>query len=141
LANHFHSLDKLRSATIEDLSEIEGIGGVVAEAIVEWFERPSSKELLDKFKKYGVEPQTAHEIKGPFSGKNFVITGTLESMSREEGAERIRALGGKFQSSVSKDTDYLVVGDNVGESKLKKARDFGTKQIEEKEFLRLLDRK
>jgi DNA ligase (NAD+) len=141
LAAHFHSLEKLQAATIEELSEIEGIGEVVAEAIVEWFERPSNQKLLEKFKSYDVEPQTAREIKGPLSGKNFVVTGSLDSMSREEAAERIRSLGGKFQPSVTKETDYLVVGANVGESKLKKARDLGIKQIDEPEFLTRLDTK
>ncbi len=108
----------LSNSTIDELSEIEGVGEVVAESIVEWFEEPHNKKLLEKFEKFGVKPQSAHEVEGPLSGKNFVVTGGLESMSREEAAERIRALGGTFQSSVGKETDYLVVGANVGESKL-----------------------
>ncbi len=140
LADHFHSLEKLQKATIDELSQVEGIGGIVAESIVEWFAQPSNKKLLKKFAKFGVEPQTARQIKGPLSGKNFVVTGTLESMSREQAAERIRALGGKFQPAVSQETDYLVVGENVGESKLTKARKLGTKQISEKEFLKLVGR-
>jgi DNA ligase (NAD+) len=139
LANHFHSLEKLGGATIDELSKVEGIGGVVAEAIVEWFEQPDNKVLLDKFKKFGVEPEKTEAVKGPLSGKNFVVTGSLESMSREEAAERIRALGGTFQSSVGTETDYLVVGANVGESKLSKARKLGTKQVGEKELLKLID--
>ncbi|HSX17794.1 MAG TPA: NAD-dependent DNA ligase LigA [Candidatus Saccharimonadales bacterium] len=138
LANHFHDFEKLAKATIDELSEIEGIGEVVAESIVEWFERPSNQKLLGKFKKNEVHPEEAHPPRGPLNGKNFVVTGSLESMSREEAAERIRTLGGKFQSSVSQETDYLVVGANVGESKLKKARDLDTNQINEKEFLNLL---
>jgi DNA ligase (NAD+) len=74
------------------------------------------------------------------SGKRFVVTGTLETMSREQAGERIKSLGGTFQNAVAKDTDYLVVGENVGESKLKKARSYGTKQIVEKEFLKLIDK-
>ncbi len=140
LATHFKTLPKLGSSTIDELSEIEGVGEVVAEAIVEWFEEPRNKRLLEEFQKYGVEPEAAKEIYGPLTSKNFVVTGGLDSMSREEVAERIRALGGTFQSSVGKETDYLVVGANVGESKLKKARDLGTEQISEKELLRLLDK-
>ncbi len=140
LATHFKTLNKLSNSTIDELSEIEGIGEVVAEAIIEWFEEPRNKKLLEKFEKLGVEPQTAKEIKGPLSGKNLVVTGSLESMSREEAAERIRSLGGTFQSSVGKETDYLVIGANVGESKLKKARDLGTKQIDEKTLLKLLNK-
>ena len=140
LASRFHGLDNLSKATIDELSEVEGVGEVVAEAIVEWFEQPSNQELLEKFEKYGVHPEKAETVHGPLSDKNFVVTGSLDSMSREEAAERIRALGGTFQSSVGKDTDYLVAGANVGESKLKKARDLGTKQIDEKELLNMLSK-
>ena len=138
LATHFKTLNKLSNSTIDELSEVEGIGEVVAEAIVEWFEEPRNKHLLDKFASLGVEPESAREITGPLSGQNFVVTGTLDSMSREEAGERIRALGGTFQSSVGKETDYLVVGANVGASKLAKAEKLGTKQINEDEFLKLL---
>ena len=140
LANHFKKLDLLSNSTIEELSKIDGVGEVVAEAIVEWFEQPHNKKLLKKFKKFGVKPKEVHHIGGPLSGVNIVVTGSLDSMSREEAAEKIRALGGAFQSSVGKETDYLVVGDNVGESKLTKARKLGTKQISEQELLKLLSR-
>ncbi|OVE78607.1 DNA ligase (NAD(+)) LigA, partial [bacterium G20] len=138
LANHFHTLGKLEKATIEELSEVEGIGEVVAEAIVEWFAQPHNQKLLQKFQKFGVRPEEVHKTTGPLTGVNIVVTGSLESMSREAAGERIRALGGTFQSSVGKETDYLVVGANVGESKLTKARKLGTKQITEKDLLKLL---
>jgi DNA ligase (NAD+) len=138
LSAHFKLLKRLSESTIDELSDIEGIGEVVAESIVEWFEEPRNKRLLKKFEKYGVKPESAHETTGPLSGKNFVVTGSLESMSREEAAEKIRSLGGTFQSSVGKETDYLVVGANVGASKLEKAAKLGTKQINEEEFLALL---
>ena len=141
LANNFHTFERIKSATIDELGEIEGIGNVVAESVVEWFERPANKKLLKKFNQYGVVPQEARPPKGPLSGKNFVVTGSLDSMSREEAAERIRAKGGKFQSSVSRETDYLVVGANVGESKLKRANQLGTKRLDEREFLKMLDRR
>jgi DNA ligase (NAD+) len=111
---------------------------VVAEAIVEWFSEPVNRKILGAFKNNGVKVQEVKKVGGPLSGKKLVVTGTLDSMSREEAGERIRALGGTFQSSVGKDTDYLVVGHNVGASKLTKANKFGTKQIEERELLRLL---
>ncbi len=117
---------------------MEGVGDVVAEAIVGWFADPDNQKLLEKFEKVGVKPVYQSRAKGPLHGKNFVITGTLESMGRDLAAERVRALGGTFQSSVGKDTDYLVVGANVGASKLKKAEKFGTKQIHEAEFLDLI---
>jgi DNA ligase (NAD+) len=138
LSNHFKTLERVSNSTIDELSEIEGVGEVVAESIVEWFEEPRNKRLLEKFEKFGVKPESAHEATGPLVGKNFVVTGSLESMSREEAAEKIRALGGTFQSSVGKETDYLVVGANVGESKLEKARKFGTNQINEQQFLKLI---
>jgi DNA ligase (NAD+) len=138
LAAHFKTLNKLSNSTIDELSEVEGIGEVVAEAVVEWFEEPRNKKLLEKFAKVGVEPEKAKEISGPLSGKNFVVTGHLESMSREEAGERIRALGGTFQSSVGKETDYLVVGANVGAGKLSKAAKLGTKQVNEADFLEML---
>jgi DNA ligase (NAD+) len=138
LATHFKTLNKLSNSTIDELSDVEGVGEVVAEAIVEWFEEPRNKKLLQKFDKYGVHPEVAHEVTGPLSGKNFVVTGSLDSMSREEAGERIRALGGTFQSSVGKETDYLVVGANVGASKLAKADKLGTKQIDEEAFLKLI---
>ncbi len=141
LATHFKTLQKLSESTIDELAEVEGIGEVVAEAIIEWFEEPRNKRLLAKFDKNGVKPESAKEIKGPLSGKNLVVTGSLDSMSREEAAEQIRALGGSFQTSVGKETDYLVVGANVGASKLAKADKLGTKQIDEAAFLKIIDEK
>lgn len=138
LANHFRTIEALAEATIEELSEVEGIGEVVAESVVEWFSEPRNQDLLAKFKKDAVWPRPVEHVGGPLSGKNFVVTGTLESMGREQAAERIRALGGTFQNSVGKDTDYLVVGANVGASKLAKAAKLGTKQLTEQEFLQLL---
>jgi DNA ligase (NAD+) len=141
LATHFKTLSKISNTTIDELSEIEGIGEVVAESIVEWFEEPRNKHLLEKFEKHGVKPESAHEVTGPLVGKNFVVTGSLESMSRDEAAEKIRVLGGTFQSSVGKETNYLVVGANVGASKLEKANKLGTKQINEQELIKLIGEK
>ncbi|HVW23261.1 MAG TPA: NAD-dependent DNA ligase LigA [Candidatus Saccharimonadales bacterium] len=138
LANHFRSLEALSAATIDELADIEGIGEIVAESVVEYFAEPRSQKLLAKFREFGVWPQEVKKVGGPLNGKNFVVTGTLDSMGREEAAEKIRALGGTFQSSVVKDTDYLVVGANVGASKLAKAAKLGTQQIDEAAFLKLI---
>jgi DNA ligase (NAD+) len=138
LANHFRDLEKLSEVTIDELAEVEGIGEIVAESVVEWFNEPRSRNLLQKFKRLGVQPEPVKHIGGKLSSQSFVVTGSLESMGREEAAERIRALGGTFQSSVGQDTDYLVVGANVGASKLAKAAKLGTKQLTEAEFLKLL---
>lgn len=138
LAQRFGTLEKLAEATLDDLEEVDGVGEIVAESIVAWFADEDNQELLRKFARLGVKPQTAQAIQGKLSGKNFVVTGTLKQMSRDLAAEKIRALGGTFQSSVAKDTDYLVVGANVGASKLTKAAVFGTTQISEAEFLKLI---
>lgn len=139
LANHFRSLEALQAATIDELAEVEGIGEVVAESLVEYFSEPRNQKLLEKFKSHGVWPQTVAHVGGKLSGQSFVVTGSLQTMSREAAGEKIRALGGTFQSSVGKDTDYLVVGANVGASKLAKAAKLGTKQIDEQALLKLLE--
>ncbi len=138
LANHFRSLEALAAAEIDELSTVDGIGEVVAESLVEWFAEPVNQQMLQKFQQYGVEPQEVKQVGGKLSGQSFVITGGLEHMSRDQAAERIRALGGVFQSSVGKDTNYLVVGTNVGASKLKKADKLGTTQITEADLIKLL---
>ena len=137
LTARFESLDALTHATIDQLEAVDGIGKVVAESVAAWFADEDNLALLEKFAQLGVQPQFEKK-QGKLSGKNFVVTGTLEGMSRDEAADRIRALGGTFQSAVAKDTDYLVAGGKVGASKLKKAEQYGTKIIDEKEFLELL---
>jgi len=138
LANHFRRLETIAEATIDELAEVEGIGEVVAEAVVEWFSEPRNQKLLAKFEELGVVPEPVKRVGGKLSGKSFVVTGSLETMGREQAGEKIRALGGTFQSSVGKDTDYLVVGANVGASKLTKAAKLGTKRLSETELIQLL---
>lgn len=138
LANHFRKLDNIGTASLEELRSVEGIGDIVADSILLWFDDEDNQKLLAKFRSLGVWPQDIKTIGGKLVGKKFVITGSLESMSRDEAAEKIRAQGGTFQSSTGKDTDYLITGANVGSSKLEKARKYGTKIINEKELLDLL---
>ncbi len=138
LANHFRSIDALAAARIDELSDVENIGETVAESVVEWFSEPRNRKILDTFRLCGVRPLEVKQVGGKLSGQNFVVTGHLDSISRDAAAERIRALGGVFQSSVGQDTQYLVVGANVGASKLKKAEKFGTKQITEQDLLDIL---
>lgn len=138
LAEHFGSLEKLGQATLDELLQVEGIGEVVAESVLGWFADPDNQKLLEKFNNLGVEPFFESHARGPLHGKSFVITGTLEQMARDEAGDKIRSLGGTFQSSVGKDTSYLVVGKNVGASKLKKAEKLGTKQISEQELVDIL---
>lgn len=136
IASWFGSLGKIREAPFEKLNEVEGIGDVVAESIYEWFHDKKNLELLDKFEKLGVgyikEKRTSE-----LAGLTFVITGSLSSMSREEAEEIIRNKGGAATSSVSKNTSYVVVGENPG-SKLAKAESLGVKIIDEKEFSKIL---
>lgn len=141
LANHFHTLDALRAATIEELHQVEGIGEVVAESIVAWFASEDDQALLQKLLEVGVEPQKAEAPKGPLVGRAFVVTGSLETMDRDQAAELVRAAGGVFQSSLGKQTDYLVVGKNVGASKIAKAEKLGTAQLTEEEFLKMVGKK
>jgi DNA ligase (NAD+) len=138
LSEAFGSLDRLASATVDELNDVEGIGVVVAESILGWFADPDNEALLQEFKHLGVVPRYKPRARGPLHGLNFVVTGALKTMGRDMAAEKIRALGGTFQSSVGKDTDYLVVGANVGETKLTKATRFGTRQITEDDLLKML---
>jgi len=137
LANKFESITTLQNATIEALEEVEGVGKVVAESIIAWFSDPDNEALLTKFETLGIKP-TFEKKSGKLDGIAFVITGTLGSMSRDEAADRIRALGGTFQTAVAKDTTYLVAASQVGGSKLKKAQEYGTKVINENDFLQLI---
>ena len=137
LANDKLLLGFLRSATLDHLQAIDGIGVVVAESIVAWFSDADNVALLDKFAECGVVPQHTQSSQ-QLAGQKFVITGTLQAMSRDQAAEKIRALGGTFQSSVSKDTTYLVAGGKVGTSKRAKAEKYGTMMLTEEQFLTLI---
>ncbi len=131
LAEHFGSLEKLSNTTLDELLQVEGIGEVVAESVLAWFADPDNQKFLEKFEREGVKPHYESKARGPLHGKSFVITGTLETMSRDGAAVKIRELGGTFQSSVGKDTSFLVAGKNVGASKLAKAEKLGTKLLDE----------
>lgn len=139
LANHFGSLNKLRKATFEQLQDIPDIGPVVAENIVKFFEQSHNNEVVDSLIKAGItwpEVDIRHQAK-PLSGKTFVLTGTLEQLSREEATEKLQALGAKVSGSVSKKTDYLVAGPAAG-SKLTKAQELGVAIKDEAWLLALL---
>lgn len=138
LVKRFASLDALVHATIDELQSVDGVGVVVAESVAAWFADEDNLALLEKFAAAGVAPYY-EASSGKLAGMSFVVTGTLETMSRDEAADRIRTLGGTFQSSVGKDTTYLVAGGKVGSSKLKKAEAYGTKVIDEAGFVTLLD--
>lgn len=135
LANRFKKLDNLGTAKLDELKSVEGVGDIVADSIYLWFYEDDNQALLAKFRRLGVWPEDVKTTGGKLAGQSFVITGTLEHGKRDEYAEKIRALGGTFQTAVAKDTTYLVVGQNVGTAKLAKAAKLGTKQITEQELL------
>ena len=135
LAAAFGSIEALASATLSQLSAIDGVGEVVAESILAWFSSEDNEVLLCKFHEVGVRPQYTQVTDGVLTGQSFVVTGTLQVMGRDEAAAYVRALGGVFQTSVTKDTTYLVAGGKVGASKLKKATDYGVTVLDEQAFL------
>ncbi len=139
LAKHFKKLDNIQKAGLEDLQNIPDIGPIVAESIHEWFQRAYNQKLLDKFKKAGVHITEERPLKASkkLAGKTFVLTGTLESIDRDDAKDKIRELGGDVSSTVSKNTDYVVVGSEPG-SKYDNAKKLGVKTIDEKEFLKMV---
>jgi DNA ligase (NAD+) len=138
LAEHFGSLERFRTATLEQLQAVPGIGSVVAGSVHRWLNDERHQAYLHKLADVGVQPSSVEHVEGPLSGKSFVITGTLTAFSREAAGEQIASLGGKLQNNVTKDTDYLVVGDDPGGSKVKQAQKYGTEQIGEDRLLELL---
>ncbi len=141
LAKHFPSIDALANAQEEDLLKIPGIGPKIAASVAAYFRNEGNRELIRRLREAGVKlaegPQVAQQAPLPLSGKVFVITGTLESMTRSQAEERVKALGGKVGSGVTRGTDYLVVGAEPG-SKLQQAQRLGTKLLSEQEFLQIL---
>ena len=139
LSNHFRSLEAIGTADQETLTQVPDIGEITAANIVTWFARPENQALAEKLKRAGVNTlcQT-QENDQRLSGQTFVLTGTLEQMTREEATEQIERLGGKVSGSVSKKTSYLVAGPGAG-SKLRKAQELGTAILTEQEFLAMLE--
>lgn len=138
LAAHFRTLQKLEKATNEELEAIEGVGEIVARSVRDWFDDPANKKMLERLLSHiKIENPRPTINNQPLQGKIFVLTGTLESMSRDEAKEKIRAAGGKVAGSVSKNTDYVVAGDDPG-SKYKDAQKLGVTILTEQDFLKLL---
>jgi len=144
LANHFKALDKLMAASTEKLVEIDGVGEVVARSIEDYFADKKNVKLVNNLLKHvtllNPKPQSSklNQVSNPkVQNKKFVLTGTLETMSRDEAKDKIRAMGGEVSSSVSKETDYVVAGADPG-SKFDKAQSLGVKVLNEQEFVRML---
>ncbi len=139
LAEHFSSLDEFAAASEEQLTEVGEVGPKVAAAIAEFFSEPANRQLIKKLDKVGIRPTAAKRTvkSDKFAGKTFVFTGTLANRSREAAAELVQQHGGKISGSVSKKTDYVVVGADAG-SKLDKARELKVPVLTESEFEKLL---
>ena len=142
LVEHFNNLNDLGSAGREKLMTVPSIGPKIADSIIAFFHEEENHIILDKLKKAGVWPEQELAKEGlPLSGKEFVITGTLQAFSRDEAHSRIKALGGTTKDNVTSNTTYLVVGEDPGENKLICARALGTEQINEEKLLAILGQK
>lgn len=138
LAGTFGTLDNLMAASVEELTQVADIGEVTAESICQWFAQPQSVELIERLRQAGVNFVSQKEVTdNRFAGKTFVLTGALSKFTREEATEQIEAFGGKASGSVSKKTDYVIVGENAG-SKERKARELGIPILSEDDFLEML---
>jgi len=141
LADHFGSVAHVEAATREELQAVHEIGPVVADSVRSWFDEPRNRDLVARLRQAGVRTEGERKVAPagpqPLAGQTFVITGTLERMSRDEAAAKIVALGGKVSGSVSKKTRYVVVGADAG-SKLEKARALGVETLDEAAFLGLI---
>ncbi|MGD0794283.1 MAG: helix-hairpin-helix domain-containing protein, partial [Dehalococcoidales bacterium] len=142
-ANNFTNIDDLANAKTEDLQKIESIGPIIAASTTEFFKQSENQAIIDKLKSakvfhyYQYAKNPVSPSGSPLSGKEFVLTGRLDSLSRPEAEARIKALGGVAKDNVTRKTDYVVYGADPG-SKLARARELGIKAIEEKEFLKLI---
>jgi len=143
LVRHFASLDELMAASGEDLEAIEGLGPHTAKSIVGFFSQERTRRLVEKLRRAGVRmrrlPEEAGPQQGPLSGLTFVITGTLPTMSRGGVAEFIEARGGRVTSSISRNTDYLLLGERPGGAKVRRAGELGVPSMSEEELHGLVE--
>jgi DNA ligase (NAD+) len=138
LAEHFGSMDALMNASEEELQEVNEVGPRIAESMVEFFQEPKNRDLIEQLRKAGVAFTGKKRERGTaLAGKTFVLTGTLPNLTRDEAKKMIEDAGGRVSGSVSKKTDFVVAGDEAG-SKLDKAKELGVKVIEEKALRELL---
>jgi DNA ligase (NAD+) len=141
VARHFEDVDRLMAASQEEIEEAEGIGPDRAESIAEWFSDGANRQLVEELRALGLRFEIGDELKpveGPLTGNTYVITGTLESFTREEAAAELEAKGAKVVSSVSGKTSGLIVGEEPGNSKLTKARKLDVPLLSEQDLLQLL---
>ncbi|MBI3114928.1 MAG: NAD-dependent DNA ligase LigA [Candidatus Kerfeldbacteria bacterium] len=140
LAAHFGTLGRVRAASVDAIDQIEDIGGTVAQSVASYFAAPANRKLIDRLLRLGVRVQAAERTSSThLQGATFVVTGTLDTMTRDEAHRRIRAAGGAVASSVSNKTTYVVVGSEPG-TKAEKARALGVTLLNEEDFLKVLGR-
>lgn len=140
LARHFKNIDALRNATVEELTEVEGIGEIIAVNVIEYFQNEKNAEIVERLRGYGLrmeieEQKTVNDI---LAGQNIVISGVFVHHSRDEYKEMIEQYGGKNVSSISSKTSFVLAGDNMGPAKLKKAESLGVMIMSEDEFIAML---
>ncbi|MBQ5824281.1 MAG: NAD-dependent DNA ligase LigA [Clostridia bacterium] len=134
LSDFFITMQALQQADVDEISKIEGFGGIMAQSVAQYFAMPQTAELIEKLTQLGLNMKSLREIESDkFAGKTFVLTGTLPTYTRNQAAEIIEKFGGKVSSSVSKKTDFVLAGEDAG-SKLKKANDLGVTVISEEQF-------
>ena len=141
LARHFGHLDRIEAASEEELAAVEGVGPTIAASVAEFFADESNRALVDRLRQAGLNlaGPAAPDVPQVLAGRSIVVTGTLEGWSREAAEEAIVSRGGKSPGSVSKKTDYVVIGEGPGAAKLTKAQELGVPVIDEAAFARLLE--
>ncbi len=141
LAAYFHSMDALQAATLEDLLQVEGVGQTIAENVRQWFMSPTNLQILDRLTVAGLQmtADVSRQVSNRLAGKSIVISGTFTQHSREEYKAIIEENGGKNVGSISKKTDFILAGDNMGPSKRTKAEALGIPLLQEEVFLAMLD--
>ncbi|MCH8612996.1 NAD-dependent DNA ligase LigA [Arsenicicoccus dermatophilus] len=139
LATHFGSLDAIRAASVEELAGVEGVGGVIAESVIQWFEVDWHREIVDRWAAAGVRmaDERDESVERTLEGLTVVVTGSLEGFTRDSAKEAIIARGGKASGSVSRKTDFVVIGEGAG-TKAAKAEELGRPVLDEAGFVRLL---
>jgi DNA ligase (NAD+) len=137
LAQHFVNIDNLKKASFDEIDAIRDVGGVVAKSIYDYFQDKDNLDFIDRLLSNGVEIEKEKIQTGKLSGKTFVLTGGLTSMTRDEAKANIRALGGEVSESVSKETNYVIAGTDPG-SKFNKAQALGVKVLSENDFIELI---
>jgi DNA ligase (NAD+) len=140
VARHFKNIQNLRQATLDELLAVDGVGKIIAESIIAYFNKPENQDFVERLTLAGLQMELPEEEKlsEVLSGKSIVISGSFEKHSREEYKVLIEKHGGKNVSSISKKTTFVLAGEGMGPSKLQKATSLGIEIVSENDFLRML---